>query len=240
MKNKQAYFQNYVSVDCVVLGYDEVENKLQVLLIKQKTPNKVNSNTFKSQFALPGDLITEDEGLDEAANRVLNELTHIKGIYLQQFHTFGAPDRVKDPKDADWLKGYRKDPNARVITVTYVALVRIDHITPLAGSFAENTIWRSVKKIPKLAFDHNYILNKALDIIRAHPEQHIVGRELLPPKFTLSQLQNLYEAISNVQLDKRNFRKSIKNAEYLIPLDEKQQGVLHKPAQYYSFKKPKR
>ena len=76
-----------------------------------------------------------------------------------------------------------------------------------------------------------------MDIIREHPEQHIVGRELLPPKFTLSQLQNLYEAISNVTLDKRNFRKSIKNADYLIPLDEKQKGVLHKPAQFYSFKK---
>ena len=189
MKNKQNYFQNYVSVDCVVLGYDEVENKLQVLLIKQKNPNKSNVDTFKSQFALPGDLIKEDEGLDDAANRVLNELTHIKGIYLQQFYTFGEPNRVSDPKDAEWLKGYRKDPNARVITVAYVALVRIDHISPQAGSFAENTIWRSVKKIPKLAFDHNQILTKALDIIREHPEQHIVGRELLPPKFTLSQLQ---------------------------------------------------
>lgn len=239
MKNKQNYFQNYVSVDCVVLGYDEVENKLQVLLIKQKNPNKANLESFKSQYAIPGDLIKDDESLDEAANRVLNELTHIKGIYLQQFYTFGEPNRVSDPKDADWLKSYRKDPNARVITVAYVALVRIDHISPQAGSFAENTVWRSVKKVPKLAFDHNQILIKALELIREHPEQHIVGRELLPPKFTLSQLQNLYEAISNVTLDKRNFRKSIKNADYLIPLDEKQKGVLHKPAQFYSFKKKK-
>jgi 8-oxo-dGTP diphosphatase len=237
MKNKQSYFQNHVSVDCVVLGYDELENKLQVLLIKQKNPNNNSSESFKQQFALPGDLIKEEESLDDAASRVLNELTHIRGLYLQQFYTFGEPNRVSDPKDAEWLKVYRKDPNARVITVAYVALVRIDHISPLAGSFAENTIWRSVKKIPKLAFDHNQILTKALEIIRAHPEQHIVGRELLPAKFTLSQLQNLYEAISNVVLDKRNFRKSIKNAEYLVQLDEKQKGVLHKPAQYYSFNK---
>ena len=240
MKIKQSYFQSYVSVDCVVLGYDEVENRLQALLIKQKNPHKQNVETFKSQFALPGDLINDDESLDDAANRILNELTHIKGLYLQQFFTFGQPERVSDPKDAEWLKGYRKDPNARVITVAYLALVRIDHISPLAGSFAENTIGRSSKKIPKLAFDHNVILSKALDIIKEHPEQHIMGRELLPPKFTLSQLQNLYEAMSNVQLDKRNFRKSIKNADYLIPLDEKQKGVLHKPAQYFSFKKYKK
>jgi 8-oxo-dGTP diphosphatase len=91
-----------------------------------------------------------------------------------------------------------------------------------------------------LAFDHNTIVSKALDIIRAHPEQHLVGRELLPNKFTLSQLQNLYEVIQNKELDKRNFRKSIKNNEYLITLDEKQKGVLHKPAQYYAFKKLKK
>lgn len=240
MKNKQQYFQSYVSVDCVVLGYDEVENRLQALLIKQKNPNKQQLESFKSQYALPGDLIKDDEGLDEAANRILNELTHIKGLYLQQFYTFGKPDRVGDPKDMEWLKGYRKDPNARVITVAYLALVRIDNIKPQAGSFAENTIWRSIKKIPKLAFDHNQILSKALDIIKEHPEQHIMGRELLPPKFTLSQLQNLYEAMSNIQLDKRNFRKSMKNVDYLVPLDEKQKGVLHKPAQYFSFKKVKK
>ncbi len=240
MKNKQSYLQNYVSVDCVVLGYDEVENRLQVLLIKQKDPDKQNVDSYKSQYALPGDLINENESLDEAANRVLNELTHIKGIYLQQFYTFGHPDRVSAPKDADWLRVHRKDPNARVITIAYLALVRIDHITPLAGSFAENTIWRSIKKIPKLAFDHNQILGKALETIKEHPEQHIMGRELLPPKFTLSQLQNLYEAMSGVQLDKRNFRKAIKTADYLIPLDEKQKGVLHKPAQYFSFKKTKK
>ena len=240
MKNKQSYFQNYVSVDCVVLGYDEVENRLQVLLIKQKDPDKQNVDSYKSQYAIPGDLINENEGLDEAASRILNELTHIKGIYLQQFYTFGRPDRVSEPKDADWLRVHRKDPNARVITIAYLALVRIDHITPSAGSFAENTIWRSIKKIPKLAFDHNQILSKALEIIREHPEQHIMGRELLPPKFTLSQLQNLYEAMSGVQLDKRNFRKSIKTADYLIPLDEKQKGVLHKPAQFFSFKKSKK
>jgi 8-oxo-dGTP diphosphatase len=161
-------------------------------------------------------------------------------LFLEQFYTFGHPDRVKDPKDADWLSTRRKDPLARVITVAYLALVRIDQINPSAGYFAEQTTWRSIKKIPKLAFDHNTIVAKALDIIRAHPEQHLVGRELLPNKFTLSQLQNLYEVIQNKELDKRNFRKSIKNNEYLITLDEKQKGVLHKPAQYYAFKKPKK
>lgn len=240
MKNMSSYFINHVSVDCVVLGYDELENKLQVLLIKQKNPERANSVNFKPQYALPGDLIKEDESLDEAANRILNELTHIKGLYLQQFYTFGEPHRVSDPKDAIWLKVHRKDPSARVITVAYLALVRIENISPSAGSFAENTIWKSVKKIPKLAFDHNQIVTKALEIIREHPEQHIVGRELLPTKFTLSQLQNLYEAISNVILDKRNFRKSIKNASYLVELDEKQKGVLHKPARFYSFAKKNR
>ncbi len=239
MKNKATNFQNYVSVDCVVLGYDEVENKLQLLLIKQKTPTSKSPDSFKPQFALPGDLVKEEESLDDAATRVLNELTNVKGLFLEQFYTFGHPNRVRDPKDADWLLNTRKDPKARVITVAYLALVRIDHISPSAGSFAEQTTWRSVKKVPKLAFDHNLIVNQALETIREHPEQHIVGKELLPAKFTLSQIQNLYEAIQNKVLDKRNFRKSIKTNDYLVTLDEKQKGVLHKPAQYYAFKKMK-
>jgi 8-oxo-dGTP diphosphatase len=240
MKDKFLNYNNYVSVDCVVLGYNEVENKLQVLLIKQKGPAPNTAELFKPQYAIPGDLIKEEESLDEAAARILEDLVNVKGLFLEQFYTFGQPDRVKDPKDADWLSTRRKDPLARVITVAYLALVRIDQINPSAGYFAEQTAWRSIKKIPKLAFDHNTIVTKALDIIREHPEQHLVGRELLPNKFTLSQLQNLYEVIQNKELDKRNFRKSIKNNEYLITLDEKQKGVLHKPAQYYAFKKPKK
>jgi len=233
-------FHNHVSVDCVIFGYDEVENKLQVLLIEQKEPEQSRKERFQAQYALPGDLVNEEESLEEAAERVLKELTSLQGLYLRQFYAFGDPGRVADEKDAEWLEGYRTDPKARVITIAFFSLVRIDKVQPAAGSFAKRTIWRSTRKIPKLAFDHNQILTKAINELKSYIDHPDVLTELLPKKFTLSQLQNLLQAISGIELDKRNFRKSLKSVDFLIELDEKQKGVLHKPARLYSFKKTRR
>lgn len=218
-----------ISVDCVVFGYDGLH--LKVLLIQQKKTEP----TVKPQFALPGDLVRLDEDLDEAANRVLQELTQLKGIYLKQFKAFGNPERVKAKKDSDWLRAIREFPQERVVTIAYYSLVNIADVQPKASAFAEQTAWVKLREVPPLAFDHKAILHEALKKFRTELVNHNLGFELLPKKFTLGQLQNLYELVLEKKLDKRNFRKSVKRLEHLQPLDEKEQGVDHKPAQLYRF-----
>lgn len=217
-----------VSVDCVVFGFDN--KSLKVLLIEQKDMGQVNK-----QFALPGDLVMEDEGLDAAANRVLFELTQLQGIFLRQFHAFGDPNRVKNIKDISWLQSYRENPQARVITIAYFALIKMDDFEPAASSFAERVFWQDLHDIPELAFDHNIILSKALASLRMQFEVNHIGFELLPEKFTLNQLQVLYEGVLDKELDKRNFRKKVMKESWVLPLEEKQTGVLHKPARLYTL-----
>lgn len=219
----------HVSVDCVVFGFDN--ERLNLLLIEQSA-EKLGE---KVQNALPGDLVWEEESLDTAAGRVLRELTNIDGIYLKQFKAFGNPNRVRDIKDMDWLQSYRSQPQARVITVAYYAFIRMDEFEPAASSFAEKVFWQDVHDIPQLAFDHNEIVEEALDVLRSDFENRGVGFELLPEKFTLSQLQTLYETILDRKLDKRNFRKKVMKESIVSPLDEKQTGVLHKPAQLFEL-----
>lgn len=217
-----------VSVDCVVFGLDS--KSLNVLLIEKK-----NLGQQEKQLALPGDLVIEDESLDKAAERVLQELTGLGGIFLRQFHAFGDPNRVKNVKDLKWLQSYRENPQARVITVAYFALVRMEDFRPSASSFAERVFWQDVHDIPELAFDHNEIANKALNNLRMQFEVNHVGFELLPEKFTLNQLQVLHEAVLDKELDKRNFRKKVLKESWVTPLEEKQRGVLHKPARLYTL-----
>ncbi len=218
-----------VSVDCVVFGFDN--SKLNVLLIEQKLQDK-----GKIQLALPGDLILNDEGLDEAANRVLKEITQLEGIFLKQFHSFGDPVRVQDIKDLEWLQSFRENPQARVITVAYFALVKMGDFEPEASGFAERVFWCDIKKVPSLAFDHDSILSQAWERLKGDFEYKKTGFELLPEKFTLSQVQKLYEIILDKELDKRNFRKKILKENLVSPTNEKQKGVLHKPAMLYEIK----
>jgi len=226
-----------ISVDCVIFGFDE--EQLKVLLIEQKEPT-APSPIYKPQKALPGDLVKPNESFDDAAGRVLNELTSLKGIYLKQFYAFGNPDRVRDLKDQEWLRSFRKHPERRVVTVGYYSLIKMDEFNPRASSFAGNVHWVDVYKVPRLAFDHNEIVERALSILRHELMADHIGFELLPEKFTLTQLQKLYEIILAKKLDKRNFRKNIMRTDTVKPLEEKQQGVLHKPAQLFSVKKPRR
>ncbi|GCD79410.1 NUDIX hydrolase [Schleiferia thermophila] len=218
-----------VSVDCVVFGFDN--EKLNILLIEQKPINP----SIKPQSALPGDLVLEEESLDDAACRVLHELTGLTGIYLRQFKTFGDPNRVRDVKDLAWLQTYREYPQARVITIAYYALVKMNDFSPEASSFADRVYWCDIHNIPPLAFDHNLIAAEGLLTLRREFEAHRIGFELLPKKFTLSHLQRLYEIILDRKFDKRNFRKKILRENILTPLMEKQQGVYHKPARLYQF-----
>lgn len=212
----------------MVFGFDN--EKLNILLIEKKLSSKQGR-----QVAIPGDLITNDESLDQAADRVLKELTGLSGIFLKQFQAFGNPHRVKDVKDLDWLQSFRENPQARVITIAYFALVKMADFKFEASSFADEVIWCEVNEIPKLAFDHNEIFNSALARLRQDFENSKTGFELLPEKFTLSNIQTLYEIILGKKLDKRNFRKKLLKEKLVTATEEKQKGVLHKPALLYEI-----
>jgi len=218
----------HVSVDCVLFGFDFEE--LKVLLIERKEDAPSGHG-----LTLPGDLIYDDEDLDTAAGRVLHELTGLSDVYLEQFATFGDPNRVRNPNDMDWLSTMREQPNARVITVAYYSLVQLNDYNPQGSSFAERADWVPVSQIPQLGFDHNQIIEGALKRLKEKLRYYPVGFELLPEKFTLGQLQKLYEAILGRELDKRNFRRKVLNMGFLTPLAEKQKKVSHKPAQLFQF-----
>ena len=220
-----------LSIDCVVLGFDE-DQKLKVLLIKKFINEK---NDF--QFALPGDLVGINEDLLSGGKRILKSLTSLEDIYLKQFYTFGDPDRTRHKKDQSWLKMYRKKPEERVVTIGYIALVKMEDYVPHASSFAIDVEWIELDKVSsELAFDHNIILNYAIEYLREQLDHQIVTN-LLPLKFTLYQLQNLYEILLDQKLDKRNFRKNVSKNSLIIKTDEKQKGVAHKPAHLYMYNK---
>lgn len=201
-----------LTTDCVVFGFDEGE--LKVLLIQR------DLEPFKGRWAFPGGFVHVDEPLDEAARRELAEETGIARIYLEQLYTFGEVNR---------------DPRDRVITVAYYALVKLSDYRVKPGSDAHRAAWFSVVDIPPLAFDHDHILGIALRRLKGKVRYEPIGFELLPAKFTLSQLQHLYEVILEQELDKRNFRKKILDMRLLIELDEIQEDVAHRAARLYRF-----
>ncbi len=217
-----------VSCDCVVFGFDD--NTLKVLLIERE-----NNGTSISKPALPGDLIFEDESLDEAAQRVLKELTGLGEIFLEQLGAFGDPNRLKKEEDQAWLKKVRQSPEERVITIAYFALVNISNYSPQPSSFAKSASWVSIDKVPELAFDHSQIFLAAVKQLQTKIKIKPIGFNLLPQKFTLFQLHKLYEAILGKELDKRNFRRKILKLHLVEPLNEKQTGVSHKPSRFFTF-----
>ncbi len=220
-----------LSIDCVVLGFDE-DQKLKVLLIKKFINEK---NDY--QFALPGDLVGISEDLFGGAARILKSLTSLDNLFLKQFQTFGNPERTKQKKDQSWLKMYRKKPKERVVTVGYIALVKMEDYIPHASSFSVDAEWVELSKVSsELAFDHNIILDNGIAYLRDQLKPQLAAN-LLPSKFTLSQLQNLYEILLDQKLDKRNFRKNILKIDVIRKTEEKQKGVSHKPAHLYTYKK---
>lgn len=217
-----------ISADCVIFGFDF--NQLRVLLIERSAVENV-----PSMMALPGDLIYEEENIDKAASRVLKELTGLEEIYLEQVGAFGDPDRLNKKNDQLWLKAVRQDPDARVITIAYYSLVNLDNYSPQASSFAKSATWMLVDDIQELAFDHAEIVKAALKKLKDKIITQPIGFNLLPEKFTLSQLHRLYESILGRDLDKRNFRRKMLKLKLVESLDEKQEGVPHKPSQYFKF-----
>lgn len=201
------------SVDCVIFGFDE--GSLKVLLIER------NEEPFKKLKAIPGNLAFDNEDIDQAASRVLYELTGLDKVFMEQFYTFGKIDR---------------HPQGRVITVAYYAIIRSTEagLHPIT-SYAKKAFWWPITDLPQLAFDHNFIVEKAIAELKHRLRYVPIGFELLPEKFTLTQLQNMYECIMQKSVDKRNFRKKILSYGFLKDLRSKQKGVAHRAARLYKF-----
>lgn len=220
---------NGISVDCVILGFDFEE--LQVLLIERDT----DSDDQASRYALPGDLIYDDENLNQAANRVLKELTGLENIFLEQCYAHGEVERTSRESDRKWLESVRDQPSLRVITIAYYSLVNIHSFKPSPANFAKSVVWKPLTEIEDLAFDHFEILTQARKTLQAKIKIKPIGFNLLPKKFTFSQLHRLYEAILGKELDKRNFRRKMIKLDIVERLNEKQVGVPHKPSNFYKF-----
>jgi len=200
-----------VTVDIVIFTLRE--GSLQVLLVKRGVP------PFEGQYAIPGGFIRGDESLEEAALRELHEETGVRNVFLEQLYTFGDPKR---------------DPRGRVITVAYYALIASDKLSLVAGADAAEAQWFPASSVPPLAFDHKSILDYALERLRNKLEYTTVGFQLLAEKFTLGELQVVYEAILGRPLDKRNFRRKLALLGILKPLREWQRTG-RKPAQLFRF-----
>jgi 8-oxo-dGTP diphosphatase len=222
----------HISVDCVIFGFST--SQLKVLLIEREYTDEQGNRS--ADLKLPGDFITTREDLDMAASRTLEELTGLQNIFLRQFAVFGHPGRISRKIDMDWLVETTGMAIQRVVTTAYFALINISESN---SDFAikNNASWIDVNRIPVLAFDHREIIEKGLVHLQNTLRNEPIGFELLPEKFTIRQLQTLYEVILNCSLDNRNFRKKILKARYLVQLDEKQAGVAHKPAHFYLFDK---
>lgn len=220
----------HISVDCVIFGF--AENRLKILLIKREYSDELGNRS--TDYKLPGDFITLHEDLDDAASRTLHELTGLQDIFLQQFAVFGHPDRVSRWIDINWLLETTGHTIHRVVTTAYFALLNISQ-SNRAFAIKMGATWMDMDRIPSLAFDHDEIIRAGLEHLRRSARFEPVCLELLPEKFTIRELQNLYQAILGNPLDNRNFRKKVLRARYLVRLDEKQSGVAHKPASYYRF-----
>ncbi len=219
-----------VSVDCVVFGFDFTN--LNVLLIER---NMSIEGTTYADLKFPGDLMRLEEDLDTSAARILKENTGLDNIYLKQFKSFGSPNRLKrQPRDLEWLRQI-DHPEEHVVTIAYYSLINISEQHSPELVISDNARWYPVHEVHELVMDHMDILNDAHEHLRSELLNKPIGFELLPEKFTLSQMQKIYEVILGTTFDKRNFRKKILSMKYLIPLNEKQVGVAHKPARLYIF-----
>ena len=205
-----------LAVDCVVFGLSG--DRLMVLLVER------GEQPFAGRWALPGGFVHIDESLDEAARRELAEETGLTDIFLEQLYTFGEPGR---------------DPRGPTVTVGYYALVDTRDHRAQAATDAREARWWPVDDAPPLAFDHERILRTALDRLKGKIRYKPIGFELLPRKFTLTQLQRLYETILGRPLDKRNFRKKVASLGLLVALDEHEQGVPRRRARLYRFDRRK-
>lgn len=199
-----------LSVDCVIFGFDE--NKLKVLLIRS------DLKKYQSKWSLLGDLVKPEEDLDAAAYRILKQRTGLSDVYLEQVHTFGEVSR---------------HPAGRVVTAAYCSLINIqNHRLKILDNELH---WHEVESVTDLAFDHKRIFDACHAWLQKRVQEHPLGFSLLPSKFSLRDLQNLYEAILNIKLDRRNFRKKFFSMDFLVDMGEEEKNVPHRPGKLYKF-----
>ena len=203
-----------ISTDNIIFGLDN--RKLKVLLIRRSI------EPSEGLWALPGGFVLYQEDLDMSARRTLQNMTGMYNVFMEQVYTFGQVNRF---------------PWRRVVTVAYYALINYTRNNLKAGPDASDIDWFEISEVPDLVFDHRYILDTTLAFLRAKVRSEPIGFELLPQKFTLTQLQGLYEAVLGTVFDTRNFRKKILKMNLLMPLEETQVGVAHRAARLYSFNK---
>lgn len=206
----QSYPKVTLTVDCVIFGFEE--NKLKVLLIKS------DLEIFQGRLSLLGDMVNNNEELDNAAYRVLKQRTGMNDVFLDQVRAFGNPSR---------------HPGGRVITIAYCSLLNINHHELKIHDNDLN--WHNVSTLKEMAFDHKEIVDACYQWLQKRIQEHPLGFNLLPDKFSLRELQNLYEAILGITLDRRNFRKKFASMDLLIDINEMEQDVPHRPGKLYKF-----
>jgi ADP-ribose pyrophosphatase YjhB (NUDIX family) len=204
-------FLENLSIDCVIIGF---EQEIKVLLVRHK------EGISKGRWALPGGFVRKNESIDDSAYRILNALTGIHDIFLEQVKTFGEVNRF---------------PTKRVVTIAYQALLNIQETNLIPGFTADDAKWYSLNMVPDLPYDHNTILNFTLKLLQKKVKQEPIGFNMLPVEFTLFQLQQLYESILNLNLDKPNFRRKINKMKLLVDTGKHQQDVSHRAAKLYRF-----
>jgi 8-oxo-dGTP diphosphatase len=207
--------RGFISVAVDIVVFTIKNGDLKVLLIRRK------NDPFKGNYALPGGFVEQDENLEDAAARELEEETNVKGIFLKQLHAWGDIGR---------------DPRGRIVSISFMALIDSDKFNLISTSDAEAAAWSSIYSLPKLAFDHKKVIEDALSELRFETQTTNIALQLLPKRFTLTEMQKAYEVILDTRLDKRNFRKRIDALEILKLTNESKMEGAHRPAKLYSFK----
>ena len=223
----------YVSIDCVLLAFDG--EQLNVLLIRQSQKGGTDST---GAYKLPGSLINMDESLDEAAKRVLKLYTGLSQVHMTQFRAFGDIDRLANPADVVWLQRFHQLDKQleRIVTIAYLALLRLDRrLTRLEDGYEAK--WVPIGVLPPLAFDHNKIVQTAVEEVgRLTRLAPTLIFDLLPRKFTAAQMRKVMENVMGIKNDEKNFHKKLAAMSYIEPLEEKEAGVSHRAARYYHYK----
>ena len=217
-----------ISVDCVIFGFDGAA--LMALLVRRKTVDPLYD---EKELKLPGAMILENETLEEAACRVLEASTGLKGLSLKQIAIFSNPGRVS-VDELKWICEYHGIDTDRVVTVGYYALVKLDQ-GMINYTRRQGALWVNVDDVHHLIMDHMDILSEALNALQKEMILSPAAFDLLPRKFTVRQLQNLFEAVFGVEIDNRNFRKKLFSSDVLIDTGEMETSVRHKPARLYTF-----
>lgn len=223
------HFLNHISLDCVVFGFHD--NQLKVLLIRRK---------YTKEWALPGGFVREDESIEVAATRVLQERTGLDDIFLKQFNVFSEPERAKSNAIAKEFVDAGANPdqnwfNQRFISVGFYALVDFSQAEPTPDGISDLCSWKNLNEISSLILDHNQILHKALETLRLQLNYQPIGYNLLPDRFTMPELQKLYETILGKELDRRNFQRKMLSYGILARLEERKIGGAHKAPYLYEF-----